>query len=427
MRQLLRQDVQIEPLIHGWYAWSHLVSPATAAMHVVHGHLRLMKSYAEAPEVHRAALENPAMLGGPFLDLGGKHVEAVRAHIAQTESVQAPLIELAAALKSLDEMLTNEGTGASLEPLYPRVPEALRGYVELHYDVSHRPGFRLFEPLLYRSRFYNEGTQEVLLSRIASDERPFVLSTPRMAREASITLPMPFRFEALDALVAARAQPVEVRALGEQLRIRDVDRARFASLFEDGEARPTPRYEGEGVRVRYFGHACVLLETREVAILIDPTASYKYPSDPPRFTYADFPERIDYVVMTHNHQDHVLLETLLQLRSRVGEVIVPRGGGRLEDPSLRLALQAIGFARVREVDALERVEVPGGSILALPFLGEHADLAIETKAAFLVELGQFRVGFFADSNNLEPRMYEEIRRIVGDIPNVFLGMECEGA
>jgi L-ascorbate metabolism protein UlaG (beta-lactamase superfamily) len=26
------------------------------------------------------------------------------------------------------------------------------------------------------------------------------------------------------------------------------------------------------------------------------------------------PDVIDYVVLTHNHQDHVLLETLLQLR-----------------------------------------------------------------------------------------------------------------
>lgn len=127
MRQLLRQDVQIEPLIHGWYAWSHLVSPATAAMHVVHGHLRLMKSYAEAPEVHHAALENPAMLGGPFLDLGGKHVEAVRAHIAQTEWSGERLMEFAAALKSLDEMLTNEGTGASLEPLIHACPRLFAG------------------------------------------------------------------------------------------------------------------------------------------------------------------------------------------------------------------------------------------------------------------------------------------------------------
>jgi hypothetical protein len=33
----------------------------------------------------------------------------------------------------------------------------------------------------------------------------------------------------------------------------------------------------------------------------------------------------------------------------------------------------------------------------------------------------------ADSNNLEPRLYEHIHKALGEIDMLFLGMECEGA
>lgn len=41
---------------------------------------------------------------------------------------------------------------------------------------------------------------------------------------------------------------------------------------------------------------------------------------------SDLPERIDYVVLTHNHADHVLIETLLALRFRVDTIVMPAGG-----------------------------------------------------------------------------------------------------
>ena len=46
-----------------------------------------------------------------------------------------------------------------------------------------------------------------------------------------------------------------------------------------------------------------------------------------RYTYADLPETIDYVLITHNHQDHCMFETLLQLRHRIKNIIVPKNNG----------------------------------------------------------------------------------------------------
>ena len=65
--------------------------------------------------------------------------------------------------------------------------------------------------------------------------------------------------------------------------------------------------------------------------------------------------------------------------------------------------------------------------VGLPFLGEHGDLRIRAKLAYLVELGGVNCVFAADSNNLEPRLYEHVRELAGPVDALFLGMECDGA
>ena len=93
-----------------------------------------------------------------------------------------------------------------------------------------------------------------------------------------------------------------------------------------------------------------------LSILFDPVLSYTYESDISRYTYNDLPDVIDYVVITHNHQDHVLLETMLQLRHRIRHVVVPPGSGALQDPSLRLALQKVGFRSVIELGEMDEIQ-----------------------------------------------------------------------
>src|SRR4029077_20896203 len=64
----LRQDIQVEPLVDQWYAWSHLIPPATTARNITHRHFRIMDSYVNSPRVHATAVKDPQMLGGPFID-----------------------------------------------------------------------------------------------------------------------------------------------------------------------------------------------------------------------------------------------------------------------------------------------------------------------------------------------------------------------
>jgi hypothetical protein len=76
---------------------------------------------------------------------------------------------------------------------------------------------------------------------------------------------------------------------------------------------------------------------------------------------------------------------------------------------------------------MEEIEVADGSIMGLPFLGEHADLNIRTKIAHLIQLKGKSILCAADSNNIEPMLYQHVHDAVGDIDMVFIGMECDGA
>lgn len=424
----LRQNIQLEPLFNQWFAWSHLISPATAAMNIVNAHLKILSSFVMSPQVHAMALQNPAMRGGPFLDVSPERVGEVEALMRKTRSEAAHLIEFAEAIKRLSEMLTNEATGESLEPLYAKVPEVLKGYVELVYDSTHHPSFRLIEGLLYQSRYYSPSFQSIALSIVERDQRPFVFSTPRLEDDEHMHLNIPFGDEKIDRLARLKDVPQTFGHSKEALGFGDEYDKLFRSFLTEEPPPRAPKYDGDELRIRYFGHACVLLETKGVSVLTDPLISYSYGSDVPRFTYADLPETIDYVLITHSHSDHILYESLLQLRHRIKNIIVPRsGGGALEDPSLKLALKHTGFTNVFEIDEMETIEIEGGHIMGLPFLGEHADLNIRSKIAHLVRLDGVSVMFAADSSNLEPKLYEHIGKAVGGVDILFLGMECEGA
>jgi hypothetical protein len=94
--------------------------------------------------------------------------------------------------------------------------------------------------------------------------------------------------------------------------------------------------------------------------------------------------------------------------------------------SLRLLARKVGFKQVIEMDALDSIELPDGQIIAVPFMGEHADLP-HSKTAYVVRAGEDQILFAADSDCLDARMYEHISSAIGRVETVFLGMECVGA
>jgi L-ascorbate metabolism protein UlaG (beta-lactamase superfamily) len=423
----LKQNVLAEPLCNQWYAWSCLISPATAAMFIANSHLKIMQSFVAAPQVHLAALKNPAMRGGPFINYDASRTGDIKVLVEKTLREQSDMLELAASIQSLSGLLAAEAQGFSLEPLYHKVPENLKGYVELIYDLNNNPSIRFIEGLLYRSRYYKPESQGIALSLVTRDERPFALSTPNLLEDGALYLHMPFNSPSFDELFRAKSAPYPLAYLKDALQVRDTDDELFSSFFTTQPPTPSAPHTGDGVRIRYFGHASILVETQETSLLTDPVISYRYDNELYRYSFDDLPEVIDYVLITHNHQDHCMFETLLQLRHKIKHVIVPKNnGGGLADPSLKFVLQSLGFSQVREIDEMETIEVGGGGVTGLPFLGEHADLNVRTKIAYLINLRGRQILCAADSNNIEPALYDHIHHLIGDVDIVFLGMECDG-
>lgn len=428
-RLYLKPNVVLEPLVDKWYAWSHLVSPATAALNIVGRHLTITESYLSAPSIHAEAVRNAKMRGGPFMDFGGGRTEEVKALQQQTFQKNEKVLQLASAIKELDKLLATEAKGYGLEAMYEKVPPLLKGYVELYYDRNNNAGFRFFESLLYNSEYYKKDMQSIALWITNNDERPFCLSTPRLEEPWVLHLDIPFNHPGIDELAKMKRAPQSLEYIKTMLGITASQEALFETFFTETPPPVYQKYTGDKIRMRYFGHACILVETKDVSILVDPLISYYgYHSDVQHFSDVDLPDVIDYVLITHNHQDHVLFETLLPLRHKIKNLIVPRtNSGKLEDPDLKLMFNHVGFDNVVAVDEMETIRFEDATITGLPFMGEHSDLNILTKSCYLVQIGTFKLIFLADSRISEAALYKHIYKQIGRVDVLFIGMECDGA
>ncbi|MFI5822805.1 MBL fold metallo-hydrolase [Streptomyces rishiriensis] len=423
----LKPNVRIQGLVNQFTAWLHTLSPVAGAMNLANLQIPMLDSYLQQPDVHVAAVANPRMKGGFFVNVDPSRLEEVRDLRDRILREERPLIELAEATKQAENLLRAQATGYDLTPLYDQLPRALRGYVELVYDVNNSPGLRFLEPVLYRSGYHREHRQSIDLSLDDGSEPPFILSTPRLPASGHLQLPLPLSHRGIDELFALRDKPRTFDEIREALEIDDEASAReLRTLLTDEPYTPADRDVAGGGRVRYFGHACLVLQNATTSIVVDPLISSHHTAGD-RFTYADLPEHLDYCLITHGHQDHVVLESLLQMRSRIGVVIVPRNGsGHRQDPSLRLCLESAGFT-VKEVDDYDEIPFDGGTIVATPFLGEHCDLDIRGKSTYWIRLAGKTLFIGADSSGLDSSYYAGVREHIGPVDIAFIGMECDGA
>ncbi len=430
MQYYLKSSIKAEPLIWQWYAWPYLIPPLTAGCNILKRHIKIMKSYIESPEIHRKATENPNLAGGSFMNYRQCQTDAIKHLLHKTTDECKELISLAKAYHETNDYLQTVAQGDSLYQHYKSLPDKLKGCVELVYDLNNNPSIRLIEPLIY-DVYYKNDCQSISLSDTSTDQRPFVLSTPRIEFDSNIKLDVPFSDKRIDRLFASNRVPLTKANINELLdsyghKIENTDK-----WFTNHNVLAQNRHVNSenDIRMRYFGHACLLLQTKNVNILIDPMISYRFATSFERFTLDDLPDRIDYVLLTHNHQDHVLFEMLLRLRHKIDKIIFPRNNpGSLADPSLRLILQKLGFNNLIELEEMQTLSIPDGEITGLPFLGEHSDLNIQTKIAHYVRLFDKKFLFAADSKNISASLYERIKQsIATSIDVLCLGMECKGA
>jgi L-ascorbate metabolism protein UlaG (beta-lactamase superfamily) len=422
----LRPDAIIEPLVDGFYAWLHTVAPVQAAMNLAFMQVPLLDSYLQSPRVHINASHNPELRGGFFVGIEENRSGEVRELLNSIKSDRANLLDFAAAVAEAEDMVRQNATGFDLTPLYLKLPPRLSGLVEIAYDTGNQAAIRFIEPLMYESSVYSEDRQSVQLSLETGVERPFILSTPRLSSPDVLDLRIPFRHPGLEELFRSRVHGTTLGRLREMLGLDDDEAAALTRLLAGQPDLSADRHIDGGARIRYFNHACLVLQTPEAAIITDPWISADA-SATDRYTYRDLPDYIDLALITHGHQDHIVLETLLALRGRIGTVVVPRSSrGNMADPSLALYMSHLGLPVV-EVDDFSEVEFSGGKVVATPFLGEHADLDIRAKSTYCIRLGGRTIFVGADSSGIDPGLYRYMRDHVGQVNMAFLGMECAGA
>jgi L-ascorbate metabolism protein UlaG (beta-lactamase superfamily) len=427
----LADSTVIELLVNRWFAWSHLIAPVTASLHLANYQIKAMQSYLADPGAHIHACRVPELIGGPFLDIPVERANEIKHLLQVTEDGLQENLHFAKAIMEFQNWLMKEAHGQSLEPYYLNIPQELAGFVELVYDYYHRPSVRFLEGLLYESEYYHRDLHSLRIWRLDKDgTRPFFMSTPRLLNhdQGDLEWVVPFDSSAIDDLFELDITP---KPLGEIREILGISSSAEKSLLPFLSATfraPVSTWAGDQTRIRYFGHACVLVECKGISILTDPYVGV-VPSEGGvvRYSYHDLPKRIDFALVTHNHQDHFSLETLLRLRHRIDCLVVPRSLGFLYgDISLKRMVQVLGFKNVIEMDTFDTINLPDGEITGIPFLGEHADLAYG-KSAYLVRFGDEKILFAADSDLLDPNIYQNVRRYLGRFDTVFIGTECIGA
>jgi len=425
----IRSNLQFEPLCNQWYVCLPMLAPVPSAMVLAFSQIPIMQSYIESPDEHLSLSQELSLTGGPFINYSTNRAEEIKQLLEKIMNSQKHVINFANSVKALTCHLEKVVNGYSLEPEYNNIPDPLRGYVELVYDMCNKPSLRFIEALLYKSRYYCREAQSVCCSLISVDERPFVLSTPRLIDEQTIQINIPFDSPLYDELSRMREEPRDFNQIVKIFGFSPSEEQLFKSFVEfTDQPKKRPAYLEENIRIRYFGHACLLIEYKGISILTDPFISYEYQAADPRYSFADLPESIDYVIISHGHLDHIVLETLLQIRYKVKHFVVPRNSGAIyADPSLKMLLLSLGFKSILELDELSEIINEDVKIVAMPFFGEHHDLNVRAKTAYLLTIRDKKIYIAADSSNLDAKLYDHIYDIYGAIDLLFLGMECDGA
>jgi len=175
-----------------------------------------------------------------------------------------------------------------------------------------------------------------------------------------------------------------------------------------------------GLRATVVGHASVLIQAGGLNVLTDPVWSQRASPLPfagphrvwaPGGAFEALP-RIDAVLLSHNHYDHMDMATLRRLdREHRPLIVTPLGN----DTIVR---RAIPDARVSTADWWERVDIgKDGAATIVPAYHWSARTVRDRRMAlwsgFVLETGGGRVHFTGDTGYGDGRIFRDVRRRIG--------------
>jgi L-ascorbate metabolism protein UlaG (beta-lactamase superfamily) len=175
--------------------------------------------------------------------------------------------------------------------------------------------------------------------------------------------------------------------------------------------------EGEAIRIAYVGHASFLVQTRGLNLLIDPVWAERVSPltfvgprrvNAPGIAFDDLP-RIDVVLVTHNHYDHMDLATIARLWERFApRIVTPLGN----DTILRAAVPGLA---ADAVDWDAAMDLGGGLVVHTePTLHWSARGATDRShalwASFVLEAGPSKIYCVGDSAFGDGALFQRVRR-----------------
>jgi L-ascorbate metabolism protein UlaG (beta-lactamase superfamily) len=160
-------------------------------------------------------------------------------------------------------------------------------------------------------------------------------------------------------------------------------------------------------RITWLGHSTVLVDVDGVRVLTDPLLRNRVVllrrTTPVGGTAAD---RIDAILLSHVHRDHLDLPSLRRLGRHI-PIVAPRGAGGY--------LTRLGFSSVSEVAADEETRVGGLQIRATPAVHEARRGRLQAQSLGYLVQGSSRVYFAGDT-----AMFPEMAAIAGDLDLALL-------
>lgn len=192
------------------------------------------------------------------------------------------------------------------------------------------------------------------------------------------------------------------------------------------------------MRVTYYGQACTLIEAGGIKILTDPwltegayqgTWFHTHLLADAGVTPETLPRNIDFLFLSHEHQDHLDVATLRTFPRDISLLIC-----RFATPKFRRYLQQLGFTNIGEVSSGEKLSL-GGEVCATIFntaeytndsaiLVEHDGVRVfnetDCKLAYddLQRIGQqgIDIGFYMFSGaNWYPMLYDYADNVMVDL------------